>query len=109
MTKYIAYTDGSFRRPSFGSYAFILMKDDEDILSEAGGIYHTTNNRMELTAIREVLRNTEPGDELLIYTDSQYSANACAFWSKGWEKQGWITLAQTPVANRDLLMEIQEL
>lgn len=101
------YTDGSFRRPYFGAWGYIVLdKDEASVHEDAQPVYHTTNNRMELQAILEALRVTPEGSTILLYSDSQYCVNACAFWMVKWAKTNWITQAQAPVANRDILEQL---
>lgn len=50
------YTDGACRKnPGPGSWAFIVYDNDTKIFSNSGFTKHTTNNKMELTAILEAL------------------------------------------------------
>ena len=64
-----------------------------------------TNNRAELTAIlkvfsimgKEILR----GDEIVIYTDSEYSKNCLTVWGRKWASLGW----KVNKKNLDLIRE----
>ena len=67
----------------------------------------TTNNRMELIATIEALKNTQGG--LQIWTDSSYVKNGITTWIHGWKKKGWKTAAGKPVKNQDLWMELDQL
>jgi ribonuclease HI len=58
------------RRP--GGWALVVHDSDEQ---REGYDLATTNNRMELTAVIEALRCTEPGASVIIRTDSQYVHN----------------------------------
>ncbi|WP_339060174.1 ribonuclease H [Tepidibacillus marianensis] len=71
--------------------------------SFSGGNKQTTNNRMELTAVVEALRNTPPGSLVTIYSDSAYVINAFnQNWIKNWVRNGWKTSQGKPVENQDL-------
>lgn len=68
-----------------------------------GGEMPTTNNRMELTAALEGLREVPAGSAVDLVTDSTYVANAILKgWLTGWQRKGWRTASKQPVANRDL-------
>lgn len=64
-------------------------------LFEGGSAYsgaepHTTNNRMEMTAVIEALQHTPKGACVSVYSDSAYVINAFKQnWFGGWEKRGW--------------------
>jgi ribonuclease HI len=76
------YTDGASRgNPGPGGYGVVLKyKEHRKELSE--GYRLTTNNRMELLAVIKALEALKgEGHDVLIYTDSQYVANAV---QKGW-------------------------
>jgi|JI8StandDraft_1071087.scaffolds.fasta_scaffold08797_4 ribonuclease HI len=101
------YTDGSSRgNPGPGGWGAVLVYDENRAVVELGGReQHTTNNRMELTAIREALsyieeRNIEGDVEL--YTDSSYAMNGLQSWMYGWQKNGWKTGSGDPVLNQDI-------
>ena len=69
------YTDGGCR-DGFGGWAYVISKDGKTIVSkESGGEKETTNNKMELTAILRGLMNFDFGDEVEVYSDSQYALN----------------------------------
>lgn len=57
-----------------------------------GAFTRTTNNRMELLAVIEALRQLkQPGMEVIIHSDSQYVCNAInKNWLEGWIKKGWV-------------------
>lgn len=63
----------------------------------------TTNNRMELTAAIEALKNTPIESEVKLYSDSAYLINAfLQNWLINWKKNGWKTVKGRPVENQDL-------
>ncbi|MFH8408827.1 ribonuclease H [Streptomyces sp. NPDC018019] len=75
----------------------------------AGPLGTATNNVAELTALRELLAATDPAAPLQVRMDSQYAMKAVTTWLPGWRKKGWKTAAGKPVANRDLIVAIDEL
>jgi len=69
----------------------------------SGGMIQTTNNRMELTAAIEALKNTPSGSQVTIFSDSAYVINAFnQNWIKNWIRNGWKTSQGKPVENQDL-------
>ncbi|WP_307128479.1 ribonuclease H [Streptomyces sp. B1I3] len=76
---------------------------------EAGPLGTATNNVAELTALRELLATTDPGVPVEVRMDSQYAMNAVTKWLPGWKRNGWKTSAGKPVANRELVVAIDEL
>ena len=56
----------------------------------SGGDASTTNNRMELTAFIEALRQLKEPCEVRLCSDSQYVINGLEKgWAKGWKRRGW--------------------
>jgi ribonuclease HI len=98
----VVYTDGACRgNPGPGGWAWAVP----------GGRYasgadpHTTNQRMEITAVLEALRALVPGGPggIDVVSDSTYVVKAFTDrWWEGWQKRGWKNAARKPVANRDL-------
>ena len=109
------YTDGSLKRTgmqsTFGGWAYIVVKDGHEIYTASGHEYQTTNQRMELIAIKEALnyvktvrRNSE---KVIIYSDSAYAINCyLQEWYINWQTNGWRNANNQPVANQDLWREI---
>jgi ribonuclease HI len=68
-----------------------------------------TNQRAELAAIhRSVVVLEERGfrdEDLIIYTDSEYSMNCLTKWITGWVARGWKTAAGGDVLHRDLIQD----
>jgi ribonuclease HI len=108
------HTDGGcIGNPGPGGWAFVIRFE--------GGTYHgsgfspqTTNNRMELTAVREALRELESrrqwkGLSATVTTDSRYVQQGISEWIHAWIRNGWRTSDKKPVKNADLWMELLEL
>ena len=86
MNNYIIYTDGAYS-PSRdkGGIGIVIIKDNKVILEYSKGYEHTTNNRMELTAVIIALSCIKNKiDSLEIITDSQYVLGCI---DKGWERK----------------------
>lgn len=102
------YTDGSCRgNPGPGGYGAIIVDNLEGVeYIINGGVKHTTNNIMELTAIIEALEPFKGSrSEIKLYSDSQYCISGITDWMSGWIKRGWKNAAKKPVANKDLWLK----
>lgn len=97
-TRQIVYTDGACSgNPGPGGWAWVVP----DGPFAAGFDPATTNQRMELTAVLEVLRSLE--GPLEIISDSTYVVNCFRDrWWEAWLRRGWVNSRREPVANRDL-------
>ncbi|MEA1617527.1 ribonuclease HI [Erythrobacter sp. T5W1-R] len=96
------FTDGACKgNPGPGGWAALLrMGAHEKEL--VGGTAHTTNNRMEMTAILEGLKALKQPCAVTIHTDSRYVIDGMTQWIFGWQKRGWLNAAKKPVINEDL-------
>ena len=97
------YTDGACSgNPGPGGWGAILSYQGiEKELS--GGENRTTNNRMELTAFIEALRQLKEPCEVRLCSDSQYVINGLEKgWAKGWRARGWKKADKSPALNPDL-------
>ena len=103
------YTDGACKgNPGKGGWG-VLMRYGNHEKELFGGEAHTTNNRMELTAIIQGLAALKRPCAVVIYTDSQYVKNGMEQWIHGWKKNGWKTAAKQPVKNEDLWRQLDQL
>lgn len=109
------YTDGSLKKigktMTFGGWSFIVTKDNQKIYETAGSEYGTTNQRMELIAIREALKYASSirgtNEKVIIYSDSAYAINCyLQEWYITWLANGWRNSKKEAVANQDLWLEI---
>jgi ribonuclease HI len=100
------YCDGSsIGNPGPGGWGVVIMINEgstQKIMELGGYDSHTTNNRMELTAPLEALRQIPHKVSVIIKTDSQYVIKGITSWIQGWEKNGWQTKVKKEVVNRDL-------
>lgn len=102
------YTDGACSgNPGPGGWAFVVVDQGVATYNTGGNEKHTTNNRMELTALVEACKyidkNSTFGTQWIIYTDSAYCANCySAGWWRKWMSNGWMTSQKKPVLNQDL-------
>ncbi|MFT3875797.1 MAG: ribonuclease HI family protein [Propioniciclava sp.] len=100
----VAAADGSsLSNPGPAGWAWFVDGDRW----AAGGWKHATNNKAELMAVLDLLRQTkDAGDDLLVLCDSQYVINALTKWMPGWKRKGWKKADGKPVLNVDLLAEL---
>lgn len=100
------YTDGACsKNPGPGGWAFVVVEQGIATYNTGGSEKHTTNNRMELTAILEACKyiDTQPEGRWTIYADSAYCINCySAGWWRKWMSNGWMTSQKKPVLNQDL-------
>jgi len=96
------YTDGGCNpNPGPGKWAWAINKKENSVGYEE----HTTNNRMELTAIFQAIKHIKkhyPDHEIEIYSDSQYCVKGFNEWMIGWQKKDWYKSKGNPVKNHDL-------
>jgi ribonuclease HI len=116
------YTDGGCSgNPGPGSWAFVIIDDDDTVVRQKyGGERCTTNNRMELSAVIEALTECTtlmPGGaaesksaaSITLFTDSQYVQTGQTQWILNWKKNGWRTADKKPVKNADLWQKLDTL
>jgi ribonuclease HI len=101
-------TDGAcLGNPGPGGWA-CLLRYNHHKRELVGSEPHTTNNRMELTAVIEGLKAVREPCETEVVTDSQYVKNGITQWIHGWKRNGWKTSSKKPVQNQDLWEELDE-
>ena len=83
------YSDGACKgNPGIGGWGAILEYKNQ-CKEIYGTVEHTTNNRMELTAVIEALKCLKVKCEVHIYTDSQYVQKGITEWIKNWKLKNW--------------------
>jgi ribonuclease HI len=103
------YTDGACRgNPGPGGWAALLMQGEQH-KELSGSEPHTTNNRMELTAVIRALEALKRPVSAQLYTDSQYVMRGLKEWLPAWKARGWRTADRKPVKNQDLWQRLEEL
>jgi ribonuclease HI len=102
------YSDGACKgNPGPGGWG-ALLKHGEREKELFGGAAHTTNNRMELTAVIEALTVLKGRCRVRVYTDSQYVKNGITDWLRKWKTTGWRTAGKKPVKNVDLWQQLDD-
>ena len=103
------YTDGScLENPGNGGWAAIIHHNG-NIKKISGSEKMTTNNRMELMAPINALKNIDSNEEINIYTDSQYVKLGITEWINNWVRNNWKTSKKEEVKNKDLWAELYDL
>ena len=103
------YTDGScLSNPGNGGWAAIININGE-IKKISGNEKNTTNNRMELMAPINALKNINSKDPIEIFTDSKYVKNGITEWINTWVLNNWKTSKKEDVKNKDLWLELHKL
>lgn len=116
------YTDGAcLGNPGPGGWGYVILDSSSTkIITEGcGGESYTTNNRMELWAAVEALREVfklvvnnksrEDTSYLSLFTDSQYVQKGITDWIPGWKRKGWKTASKKDVANKDIWITLDNL
>ena len=96
------FTDGACSgNPGVGGYGAILRYRDKT--KEISG-YHsdTTNNRMEMMAVIEALKQIRKSCRITIMSDSNYVIKGMTEWLPSWIKKNWKNSQKRPVLNQDL-------
>lgn len=108
------WTDGGCQgNPGPGGWAYVI-RSAQGSGEHMGFELLTTNNRMELTAVREALKELSAnprwrGLPVTISTDSQYVQKGITEWIHAWARNGWKTSAKKPVKNVELWSELWDL
>lgn len=102
------FTDGGARgNPGRGGWGFVYVIDDQILKENWGGADHTTNNRMELTAIIEALKAVG-NMATTLYSDSNLCVQTYNDWMHRWQERGWKKKGGD-IANLELVQELFKL
>ncbi len=103
------FTDGACRgNPGPGGWGVVFRFGNKE-RELSGGEAHTTNNRMELTAVIRALEALKRRSHVRVSTDSQYVQKGISEWIHRWKRKGWKTADKKPVKNEDLWRRLDEL
>lgn len=106
---YIIYTDGAcLGNPGKGGWAAIIIEPtgEKEIV---GCERSTTNNRMELKAVIEALKEIEANSQISLFSDSKYVIDGITKWIKNWKINDWKTTNKKEIKNLDLWMDLDKL
>lgn len=103
MKQIIVYTDGACSgNPGPGGWGAIL-KYGEHQKEISGSDKHTTNNKMELSAVIEALKMLKEPCSVDLYSDSKYVIDGIVKgWAIGWRARGWKKADKSPAKNPEL-------
>jgi ribonuclease HI len=105
----LVWTDGACQRnPGPGGWAALVCWEDGVVEERSGGLAHTTNNVMEMTAALEGLRAVPSGSRVCVVTDSRYLHDGMTSWMAGWKRKGWKTAAGDPVKNQEIWVQLED-
>ncbi|MFZ5745707.1 MAG: ribonuclease HI [Pseudomonadota bacterium] len=108
MKRIEAFTDGACKgNPGPGGWGVVLRMGQHE-REMSGHEAHTTNNRMELTAVIRALDALKEPCHVALHTDSRYVIDGITKWIFGWQKNGWINSQKKPVLNADLWQQLLE-
>lgn len=108
------FTDGACSgNPGPGGWAALFALDETNVVI-SGHDTSTTNNRMELLAVVQCLKDAferyKRYNVLEIHSDSAYVVNAITKqWLVKWKMNGWKTSTKEDVKNHDLWKQLDEL
>lgn len=103
------FTDGSASpNPGPGGWGVVYVVDDEIIDQAHGHEAHTTNNRMELTALIRAFGLASQSVPLDVFTDSELCVRTINEWAPSWERRGW-KRKDGPIKNLELVQELYAL
>lgn len=101
------FTDGACSgNPGPGGWRAILRYNEvEKVLS--GAESHTTNNRMELSAVLYALSALKEPCRVILTSDSKYVIDSVTKgWVYSWQKKNWKKSDGKPALNVDLWQEL---
>lgn len=101
--KIVLYTDGSSAgNPGPGGWGVVRLNENGRE-ERSGGYRLTTNNRMELMACIEGLKDLPDHSSIILYSDSQYVVNGITKgWAETWRARGWMRNRTERAENVDL-------
>ena len=106
LTQVDLYTDGACSgNPGPGGWGVLLCWNGHE-KELSGGKIQTTNNRMELTAVIEGLRQLKKPCHVELYTDSKYVLDGATKWLAGWKAKNWRRADKKPVLNQELWQQL---
>ena len=100
------WTDGACSgNPGPGGWG-VLIKDNNTVEELSGSESITTNNRMEMIAVINALKNINSNKKIVIFTDSKYVKDGISSWINNWKINNWKNSQKKDVKNKDLWQEL---
>lgn len=104
IERILASTDGACHGTGRGPAGWAWFVDEGNW--NAGGIKHGTGQQAELLAVLNLLIVTPADVPLHVLADSTYAINTCVKWRSGWKRRGWVNSTGKPVANLEIVREL---
>ena len=106
----VIYTDGACSgNPGPGGYGAVLLHNGKR-KEISRGFDHTTNNRMEITAVIHALQELKVTSQVDLYSDSKYVVDAInKRWVHKWQANNWMRTKSEKAQNVDLWQELMPL
>jgi ribonuclease HI len=102
------FTDGAADpNPGPGGWGAVYVVDNRIVAEQYGHEPHTTNNRMELTALLAGIELVPEGTPAVLFSDSELCVKTFNEWAKAWQKRGWKRKAG-PIKNLELVQRVYE-
>jgi len=103
------FTDGAAEpNPGPGGWGAVYVANNQIVGELWGHEPHTTNNRMELSALINGCALVPEGQKAVLYTDSQLCVSTINEWATGWEARGWKRKGGE-IKNLELVQELYNL
>jgi ribonuclease HI len=97
------FTDGAADpNPGPGGWGAVYVVDNRIVAERCGHEPHTTNNRMELTALIAGIDLVPRGRSAVVFSDSELCVKTFNEWAHAWQKRGWKRKAG-PIKNLELV------
>lgn len=109
MASFQVYTDGSCFPNGFGSWAYLILKDDETWAESAGPANSTNSNRMEFQAAVMALMALPEGSKITLWTDSRVLLDAVQNKMNFWKSNQWRRKSGRPVVDLDLVQALDQM
>ncbi len=100
------FTDGAASpNPGPGGWGAVYVVNDKIVDERWGDEPHTTNNRMELMALRAGIALIPAGVATTVFTDSQLCVNTFTKWADNWAARNW-RRKDGEIKNLELVKEV---
>jgi ribonuclease HI len=103
------FTDGAADpNPGPGGWGAVYVVDNHIVAEKHGHEPHTTNNRMELTALLAGIELVPLRTPAVVFSDSELCVRTFNEWAEAWRKRGWKRKAG-PIKNLELVRRVHGL
>ena len=83
------YTDGSGTTGGPAGIAFVAYSEGECVMESSLSLENATNQQAEVLAAAYALHLLDPGQEILIVSDSEYLVKGWNEYLPNWRRRGW--------------------